>query len=232
MSWRLPRKIAFWTIFLSAPLPTPPRKTQILFLLSSRFLWTTQNLVVWWNLRWSFGGKCFWRFSPAKEARKSPSKLRRKFATPPISPKTSPTSLWKSLVTRCLRIARDWRIVSREIVLEKVQGGTRLGATGLRASEREICLWEGLWEDLWKPLKISDNLRKPLKKTSKTSENLWPSQSSLSEALGPVAPIHLPLKLSPILVQEEQHVLCQEGDSLKSLQVEGNNISWCCPKMA
>ena len=37
--------------------------------------------VWWWNLRWSFGGKCFWRFSPAKEARKSPSKLRRKFAT-------------------------------------------------------------------------------------------------------------------------------------------------------
>ena len=37
---------------------------------------------VWWrNLRWSFAGKCFWRFSPAKEARKSPSKLRRKLAT-------------------------------------------------------------------------------------------------------------------------------------------------------
>ena len=37
--------------------------------------------VWWWNLRRSLGGKCFWRFSPAKEARKSPSKLRRKFAT-------------------------------------------------------------------------------------------------------------------------------------------------------
>ena len=37
--------------------------------------------------------------------------------------------------------------------LEKVQGATRLGETGLRASEREICLWEGLSEDLWKPLK-------------------------------------------------------------------------------
>ena len=37
--------------------------------------------VWWWNLRWSFGGKCFWRFSPANEARKSPSKLHRKFAT-------------------------------------------------------------------------------------------------------------------------------------------------------
>ena len=37
--------------------------------------------VWWWNLRWSFGGKCFWRLSPAKEARKPPSKLHRKFAT-------------------------------------------------------------------------------------------------------------------------------------------------------
>ena len=40
LSWRFPRKIAFWTIFLPAPLPTPPWKAQILFLLSSRFLWT------------------------------------------------------------------------------------------------------------------------------------------------------------------------------------------------
>ena len=31
LSWRFPRKIAFWRIFLSAPLPTPPWKTQILF---------------------------------------------------------------------------------------------------------------------------------------------------------------------------------------------------------
>ena len=39
LSWRFPRKVAFWTIFLPAPLPTPPWKAQILFLLSSRFLW-------------------------------------------------------------------------------------------------------------------------------------------------------------------------------------------------
>ena len=37
----------------------------------------------------------------------------------------------------------------------------------LRASEREVCIWEGLWEDLWKRLK---NLWKPLK-TLRTSEN-------------------------------------------------------------
>ena len=37
LSWRSPRKIAFWTISLPAPLPTPPWKVQILFLLSSRF---------------------------------------------------------------------------------------------------------------------------------------------------------------------------------------------------
>ena len=53
---------------------------------------------------------------------------------------------------------------SRE--LEKVQGATRLGATGPRASEREICLCEGLWDDLQnfpKPPKTSKNLWKPLK---------------------------------------------------------------------
>ena len=53
------------------------------------------------------------------------------------------------------------------IALEKVQGATRIGATRPRASEREICLWEGLWEDLWKPLKnlwkALKNLLKPLR---------------------------------------------------------------------
>ena len=37
--------------------------------------------VWWWNLRWNFGGTCFWLFFPAQEAQKSSSKLRRKFAT-------------------------------------------------------------------------------------------------------------------------------------------------------
>ena len=52
--------------------------------------------VWWWNLRWSFGGKCFWQFSQQKKL----EKLLPNFAgsSPPISPKTSPTSLWKSLV--------------------------------------------------------------------------------------------------------------------------------------
>ena len=53
---------------------------------------------------------------------------------------------------------------------KEFQGATRWGATGLRASEREICLWEGLWEDLWKPLKISENL---WKMSEFDSENLW-----------------------------------------------------------
>ena len=44
----------------------------------------------------SFGGKCFWRFSQQKQL----ENLLPNFAgsSPPISPKTSPTSLWKSLV--------------------------------------------------------------------------------------------------------------------------------------
>ena len=31
LSWRFPRKIAFWTIFLPAPLPTPPEKRKFYF---------------------------------------------------------------------------------------------------------------------------------------------------------------------------------------------------------
>ena len=52
--------------------------------------------VWWWYLRWSFGGKCFWRLSQQKKL----ENLLPNFAgsSPPISPKTSPTSLWKSLV--------------------------------------------------------------------------------------------------------------------------------------
>ena len=44
LSWRFPRKIAFWTISLPAPLPThPPLKSaNVLFLLSSRFLWMSK----------------------------------------------------------------------------------------------------------------------------------------------------------------------------------------------
>ena len=42
LSWHFPRKkkTAFWTIFLSAPKAPSPQKTNILFLLSSRCLWT------------------------------------------------------------------------------------------------------------------------------------------------------------------------------------------------
>ena len=51
--------------------------------------------VWWWNLRWSFDGKCLWRFPLQKKL----ENLLPNFAgsSPPISPKTSPTSLWKSL---------------------------------------------------------------------------------------------------------------------------------------
>ena len=109
--------------------------------------------------------------------------------------------------------------------LEKVQGATRLGATGLRASERKSAServsertsenlskdsenLSKISENLWKPLKTSETLSKPLKTSknlSKPLKNLWkPSLSEtlseadfLSEALSPVAPILLPLKLSP-----------------------------------
>ena len=71
----------------------------------------------------------------------------------------------------------------------KGQGPTRLGATGLRASEREICLWEGLWEDLWK---ISENLWEPLK----TSKDLWKPLKALWKPLRTL-PLRDPLRDAP-----------------------------------
>ena len=110
----------------------------------------------------------------------------------------------------CNGIKHDGHWQTSPIGWRKFKGQHEYGATRLRASEREICLWEGLWEDLWKSLK---NLWKPLRKPLKTSQKkkLWKSPSqrpshhlrpsqrqiSLSEALGPVAPIALPLELSP-----------------------------------
>ena len=72
--------------------------------------------------------------------------------------------------------------------LEKAQGATRLGATELRASEREICS-ERVSE------RTSETSEKSLKKTLKTPPSQRPSQRqrSLSEALGPVAPAIYPL---------------------------------------
>ena len=93
--------------------------------------------------------------------------------------------------------------IAGNFFLEKVQGATRLGATGPRASEREICLWEGLWKplkNLWNPLK---NLLKPLK-TSENPLKTHPLRDPLkggfpSQRLSVLLPlIVLPLELSPI----------------------------------
>ena len=82
---------------------------------------------------------------------------------------------------------------------------TQIGATGLRGSEREICLREGL-SDLWKPsqkpLKTSENLWKTLKtlKTSekkKNSENL-PLRDPLRDPLGGRFPSQRLLVLLPL----------------------------------
>ena len=66
------------------------------------------------------------------------------------------------------------------------------GNLPLRGSLREPL------KNLWNPLKTSKTLWKPLE-TSENPPSQRPSQRqiSLSEALGPVATIHLPLKLSP-----------------------------------
>ena len=46
LSWRFPWKIAFWTIFLSAPLPTPPEKRK--FYLYCRLAFSDYGLVNLW----------------------------------------------------------------------------------------------------------------------------------------------------------------------------------------
>ena len=75
------------------PLCAAPRST----LCRARHNPEPRSEVWWWNLRWISGGKWLWRFSPAK---KKLENLLPNFAgsSPRISPKTSPTSLWKSLV--------------------------------------------------------------------------------------------------------------------------------------
>ena len=103
------------------------------------------------------------------------------------------------------------------LLLEKVQGATRLGATRLSASEREICLWERLWEELWKTLK---HLWKPLK----ISENLW--KPPLTDPLrGPCADAMswgfqlLSLSLSLSLSEEwPRHRAMGGGGVVKTLQ--------------
>ena len=82
--------------------------------------------------------------------------------------------------------------------LEKVKGATRLGATELRASEREICRSEGLWKDLWKPLK---NVWKPLKPL-KTSKDLWKRLKTLPlrDPLRGRFPSHRLLVLLPLFI--------------------------------
>ena len=121
-----------------------------IFLLSLTWLW--QSLAVTWTSSWN-------------------SKSSNTYACSPVSTADSPGTIlrrtWHHITwLPCLGFLWDGTMLG----LEKVQGATRLGATGLRASEGEICLWE----DLWKPLKI---LWKPLK----TSKNLW--KASLSETL-------------------------------------------------
>ena len=142
--------------------------------------------------------------------------MLRRFPCPKIG--SYRASRWKKFVPWLVKLVGNFSKFG-----ESSRGNTIRG-NRTESLWEEICLWEGLWEDLWKPLK---NLWEPLKKTLKTSQNLWkplktsknlskplknlskPSLSEtlsetlseadfLSEALNPVAPILLPLKLSLI----------------------------------
>ena len=95
--------------------------------------------------------------------------------------------------------------------LEKVQGATRLGATGLRASEREICLCRG---SLRGPLKTSKKPLNTSKKTLKTSENLGKPLKTSEK------PSEKPLKIS--LSETLSETLSGAGLSLRGSRS-------CCP---
>ena len=92
----------YWTVFSPTTWYVGPATTQ-----------NPRSEVWWWNLRWSFGGKCFWRFSQQKKL----ENLLPNFAgsSPPISPKTSSTSLWKSLVLRYGPHRNDYNFNSWQI---------------------------------------------------------------------------------------------------------------------
>ena len=104
--------------------------------------------VRWWNLRWSFGGKCFWRFSAGKEARKSPSKLRRKFAT----------NFAENFANFTLEIAGAYKWAFGTHLI----GCTPKGPYSPR----------GVLDNFWKPL-----LRTPFQYTTHSTENPSPEPS-------------------------------------------------------
>ena len=59
--------------------------------------------------------------------------FQRYKAYPDSSEKVNPIGVWPCLPSADTSFGESWR-------------GNTIGATGPRASEREICLWEGLWE--------------------------------------------------------------------------------------
>ena len=85
--------------------------------------------------------------------------------------------------------------------------GKWIGATGLRASEKEICLWEGLWEGGFSEvfrgfqrfLEVSRGFQRFFRGFQSSSQRPSQRQISLSEALSLVAPIVLLLELSPMV---------------------------------
>ena len=74
---------------------------------------------------------------------------RRKLSLPALlqgsCSEKSPRMILRAEGRFCKRAALA-NVPSFRYYSEKDEGAARLGATGLRGSEREICLWEGLWE--------------------------------------------------------------------------------------
>ena len=139
----------FYSAFSEVISNNPKKSNNLLRLKNSpkRFLGHNpepRSEVWWWNLRWSFGGKCFWRVSPANEARKSPSKLRRKFAT----------NLAENFANFTLEIAGAWkrnpnlnflvRIFSGRVGVFHVKGwGAEKFGMSLEARETKL-FWQAI----------------------------------------------------------------------------------------
>ena len=117
--------------------------------------------------------------------------------------------MWMRNVNHCSKGASCWsaiRIARFALLKSWRKRATRLGATGRRASEREICLWEGLREDLREGglqrfsevfsgfQRVFRDILRGFQRFSgifqRPSQRPSQRQISLSEALRPVAPNH------------------------------------------
>ena len=118
------------------------------------------------------------------------------------APKSSPRNSPETGQNSHLQAMRNsFKLAMQKPLIGERLRGKWIGATGLRASEREICLSEDLWEGLWEG-EVFRGLRF-FRGFQRSSQRHSQRQISLSEALSPVAPNRVALELSPTLACSE-----------------------------